>query len=193
LKRRPENSYLLKDLLAANVGKRPVLIARLETKQRLSWPGRFTAQAHGWLLRVVPEGGEIPLATYMSVNDRSTGPFEDRFRASEIRPGSWEEQVRDAWIASRDTYAAGLVTRGQAAGNPPELLGHAARAVESLIEIDPDPVPLYDKNLGIIYFRLRPHDPSAEAKMRSAWSRYLERAPLGDPDVARIRSVLAGG
>jgi hypothetical protein len=144
----------------------------------------------GLLYRVVPVGTAWRGDLYITTSQRAFGSLQAASFPDNLRPGSWEAQVREAYYTAQNVRAERLVRYGKEQQDYPEMLRVARRIVREIIALNPQPPPEYYKNLGIICYRLRASEPDAEAEMIQSWQTYLRLGPRDDPEIPAMRQVL---
>jgi hypothetical protein len=101
--------------------------------------------------------------------------------------GSWEAVVRrDVWgaLAQRGLTA---LTEGIARHDDVRWLERAANILEDCAAHDEAPAAAVFKNLGIAHGRL-----GHPAQMKQALQRYVQLAPVSDPELPAVRAILSG-
>jgi hypothetical protein len=173
---REPGAFTLAAFLEANAGRPIILCGGLKAGDPV--PGRLVPAGH--CERLLAPGAPFDDEAWWAASP-VPAPIVGTFPA-----GSWEA------IAQRDAFDArarrGLFALEQAIArnNDRRWLDRAATVLREAVTEDPTPAPATWKNLGITEGRLG----QTEA-MRQAFARYLAQAPADDPDVPRVRALLA--
>jgi hypothetical protein len=182
----PPPGFSFREFLDANP-RTPVFVANrvpwLQTlEQRYSlWPAGLTEQA-------LPRGQEPPPG-WVERAEASLARV-DPVLALRMPVGSWEHGIGVAYWKLHERLGTAVV---QAAGRrPDDPAAHerAVRVLHALAAGQPSVSANVYKNLGVAYHVLSRTRPEAAARMVTAWRRYLEVAPAGDPDLANIRLLI---
>jgi hypothetical protein len=184
----PAGPFTFRQFLDLNQPRRPVVVCTTS-----SWMATLLEAYSLWPLGVVelvlPHGQKPEAAEFVRDNEASFARF-DPSRAESFPAGSWEADLAWAYWNRFEGYGMTLVGMAASRWDDPVVLDSTVRALERLAA-RPVVAPLVLKNLGVAHhMRSRTHPEALEPMVRE-WRRYLAVAPQDDPDLPKIRTLVA--
>jgi dolichyl-phosphate-mannose-protein mannosyltransferase len=184
--------YDTRQLFDANAGRFKMYInldsALFETDK--SWEKDYKLWPFGTLKMIVSNQSVFSPYDYIKESEEAL-PRYNLDSLGKYEAGTWENLLLKDYWASRFNRASFLIAHGIAQGNNPEMLQAGAQGLEDITARLPGPPPLIYKQLGLAYSKLAAYDPANRAKMKAAWSSYLQMGPEpDDPDLPEIRKAV---
>lgn len=184
-------SYGLLEFLDANAGSFKLFMSTTPDGEDSAWTSRYRPWPHGFVDEVLPRRLIPELEPLVRSN---LAAFETMDRSLFELPSLtvWERGVVDDYWARQERLGRKFLIYGVEENDHPALLREAARQMERFREISPKLSANFFKNLGYAYVRLSATDPSAAAKMKEAWGRYVDMAgnTTNDADLPAIRKAI---
>jgi hypothetical protein len=182
----PPGEFTARELMDANVGRRPVFLVN-----KVPWLQTLEQGYHPWSVglveRVLPRDTTPELASWVGEANESFARF-DPGPAGAFPEGSWERSLADAYWREYRRFTRDVVVAAVSSDEPASHQAVVA-ALQPLADRDPAPEPALFKNLGAAYQHLRRTDPAAGGRMVQYWHTYLALEPL-DPDAAAMRALI---
>ena len=186
---RDPGSYTLRELVDANIARRPVVVCGGVKDGDPSLDAAYDRWPLGLCDQVLPRSTPLNVFDWY---ERSKQALPT------IRSGSIEQTPLDSWerLAWEEVWEARhrrelkMLTLAIARRDT-ELFVRAADGYDALLKSHPSPPAYYYKNAGIAFNALHTFQPGMTEKALSAWRTYLQRAAAGEPDAAEIERTIA--
>jgi hypothetical protein len=186
---REPGAYTLRQLVDANIGKRPIAVCGGVKEGDASLDAAYDQWPLGLCNQLLPKTANVDVAEWLRRSEAALPAF----RPDTIVPTAADSWERVAWTdywEARHQRGFKLLTLAIARADGGPLFGQAAAMLEELIQRNPSPPPYYFKNVGIAYSRLAAR-PDMARKAVDAWRTYLRLAPPGDPEIPAISRAIA--
>jgi hypothetical protein len=182
-------SFTLRQLVEANIARRPVVICGGVKEGDRSLVGAYDLWPTGLCDDVRPAGSPLSMDAW-AIRSAQAMPPRPSDSLLRLPDWSWERVVwADLWEA-RHKRPYWLLVRGIRHGNREDWLADAAAGFEALVAEHPAPPPHFFKNLGLAHQRLAATRPASRTRWVAAWQEYLRRAPADDRDLPAIRAAV---
>lgn len=180
--------FNLKDLLDANIDHAPIYIGKLRSDEMETISEGYRLWNIGFINKVERKEKQFDFKNYMS----DARGFEQYIppKRTEIRDKSWEAFVYyNYWDRELDR-ARQIFETATVNGHNFEMIQYGAGIMKKIIEYHPEPPPIVYKNLGVAYQFMGKVDARYNTSMVEAWRQYLDKNPIGDPDINNIRLLI---
>ncbi|MGH7440668.1 MAG: hypothetical protein ACRENE_33670, partial [Polyangiaceae bacterium] len=178
-----------RDLFDASYGKQPIPVCGGIKPGDVSADAKYGRWPFGLCDRI--ERGDVPVNVDDWLRESADALPRIDFRGQAHPEGSWEGVVWGDYWEVRQARAAHLL--GLAGADPARrrFIGIAADILQGIVEENPDaPAHVY-RNLATALGRRGFENDAQRALAAKSWRRYLEKAPLGDPQRPAIEKEVA--
>jgi hypothetical protein len=187
---RDPGTYTLRQLVDANIDRRPVVICGGVKEGDSSLDAAYDLWPLGLCSQLLPKDATADVADWLRRSEAALPTFRPGTSA-ETAAGSWERAAWNDYFEAQHRRGFTLLTLAIARADRGPLFAQAAAIFEDLIQRNPWPPPYYFKNAGIAYGRLAGTSPDMASKASEALRIYLKLASPGDPDIPAIGKVIA--
>ncbi|MEO5509228.1 MAG: hypothetical protein ABIS27_01265, partial [Longimicrobiales bacterium] len=184
-----QGAYLMADLIAANIKRRPVFMCGVWKPGDGSAAATYRRLPIGLCDRLVPAADAIDVDAWASENASTMPAFRNDMR---ITPGdnTWERVAWNDYWEARHRRAYTFLMLALERHDDPVLLQRAAESFDDIIPQHPAPPASWYKNLGIARTRLAATDGASVAPAIAAFTYYLQHGPSDDGDRPAIMQTV---
>eukprot|EP00698_Gefionella_okellyi_P000292 TRINITY_DN10249_c0_g1_i2.p1 TRINITY_DN10249_c0_g1~~TRINITY_DN10249_c0_g1_i2.p1 ORF type:complete len:706 (-),score=142.26 TRINITY_DN10249_c0_g1_i2:13-2130(-) len=162
-------TYDIKQLIDANIRKRPVYVLREMHPHDESWKAAYELWPHGAGWHVVPKDDLPDIFERWEDTANLSSRADLRLMNKEYPSGSWEALLQDVYWDSRRSRATHMLQWGINHQNHVKALKKAVKALKDTLDLMRRPWSMLYRDLGIAYVSL-----NKPKQARDAWAKYLD-------------------